>query len=418
MPASASAACPSGHRADGSDCDWIGSPSYIGGASYYSRGEFIYSDFIHDDSGANIDGLTANNPDPPQPVTGVHVDPSDPTNPDIGGAANDGDRFQHSGDFGYPMSAPREYLDVADVVEFRQALDGGKLHFLVRLGALSAPDSTVVGIGIDSDRNRATGAGAWPRGANMPQQLGYDYFVTLWGSGGELVDYTGKTPKSTPIHVVSKTGARPPYIEADAPLPAGLKLGKWRTYVGAGLWDAAGGAWKHPDPAPQQTAAPGALHAAPYIYNLLFRPYEPNSWWHDTTEANDLAHHDISEDHADIDATLLAKKASTSRPHPTGLLNIQYRTLPLNGGQGTENAPATDIWRGPIQPYMLMLPSNYYSKPHPRRFMFFYHCAFCQQNVWSFGVEHYAQHNQNNLTDGPIGTQHIQEIADANDMMV
>src|SRR2546423_337217 len=92
-----------------------------------------------------------------------------------------------------------------------------------------------------------------PRGANMPQQLGYDYFVTMWGSGGELTDYTGKTPKMTPIKVASSTGARPPFMEADVPLPAGLKLGSWRTYVGAGLWDPSNAAWKHPDPSPQQT---------------------------------------------------------------------------------------------------------------------------------------------------------------------
>src|SRR5438477_302421 len=54
----------------------------------------------------------------------------------------------------------------------------------------------------------------------------------------------------------------------------------------------------------------------------------------------------------------------------------------------------------------------------PRRVMFFYHCAFCQQNVWAFGVEHYATQGQNNLTDGPRGTQHIQAIVNENDMLV
>jgi hypothetical protein len=407
-----------GDRADGDDCDWVGAPPFVAGTSHYSRGEFIYSDYVHDDAGANVDGLTANNPDPPQPVTGVHVDPSDPTNPDIGGAGDDGDRFQYSGDFGYPMSAPREYMDDADVLEFREAIDGGQLHFLVRLGAMSAADGTVVGIGIDSDRNHATGAGAWPLGAHMPQQLGYDYFVTLWGTGGEITDYTGRTPRATPIHVVANTAARPPFMEADVPLPRGLRLGTWRTYVGAGIWDAAHRAWAHPDPSPQQTAAPGALAGAPYIYNLLFRPYESNSWWHETTQANDLARHDIAEDHADVDASLLADGASTPPPRPTGLLNVQYRTLPLGSGEGVEGAPATDVWRGPIEPYSLVLPSDYYSRLHPRRFMFFFHCAFCQQNVWPFGVEHYATHGQNNLTDGPLGTQHIQDVVDANDMIV
>src|SRR3954463_1668924 len=390
VPAPASAACPRGHHADADDYDWTGTPSLVAGTWRYSRGELVYSDYVHDDAGANVDGFTSNNPDPPQPVTGVHVDPSNPTSPIIGGAADNGDRFQWSGDFGYPMAAPREYFDDADLLEFREALDGGALHFLVRLGALTAPDATVVGIGIDSDRDHTTGAGAWPRGANMPQQLGYDYFVTLWGTGGELTDYTGATPKTVPVTVKANTKSQPPFLEADVPLPAGLKPGMWRTYVGTGLWDAGSGSWAMPAPSPQQTAAPGSLGGAPSIYNLLFRPYEPNSWWRETTQADDLAHHDIAEDHADVDARLLAARASRPAPRPTGLLNVQYRTLALGPGQGVESVPTTNIFRGPVEPYSLTLPTDYYSHPHARRFMFFYHCAFCQQNIWAFGVEHSA----------------------------
>src|SRR3954452_19080209 len=167
--ASPAHACPTGHRADGDDCDWTGTPSYISGRWTYSQGEFVYSDYVHDDAGANVDGLHANNPDPPQPVTGVYPNPSDPTSPRIGGAADDGDRFQRSGDFGYPSDGSA-YDDIADVLEFREALDGGALHFLVRLGAMTAPDATVVGIGIDADHDHATGGGSWPHGAGLDQQ--------------------------------------------------------------------------------------------------------------------------------------------------------------------------------------------------------------------------------------------------------
>src|SRR3954447_18700171 len=141
------AACPRRHHAYADDCDWTGTPSLVSGTSRYSRGEFIHSDFVHDDAGANVDGFTSNNPHPPQPASGVHEDPSNPTSPVIGGAADNGDRFQWSGDFGYPVASPREYFDDADILEFREALDGDALHFLARLGALSAPDATVLGIG-------------------------------------------------------------------------------------------------------------------------------------------------------------------------------------------------------------------------------------------------------------------------------
>ena len=42
MPATArAAACPSGHHADGNDCDWRGTPTLVSGTSRYSRGEFV-----------------------------------------------------------------------------------------------------------------------------------------------------------------------------------------------------------------------------------------------------------------------------------------------------------------------------------------------------------------------------------------
>ena len=195
------AGCP--RAADGDDCDWVGTPTYISGTSVYSRGEFVYSDYVHDDYGANVDGFHSNDPDPPQPITGVYPNMQDLTSPRFGGTANNGmERFRHSGDYGYPAAgpagAPTGYYDVADVLEFREALSGDHhLHVLVRLGAMTAPDSTVVGIGIDADRDTATGASSWPRGAAMDQSLGYEYFITLWGTGGEIVDYTKSPPVTT-----------------------------------------------------------------------------------------------------------------------------------------------------------------------------------------------------------------------------
>jgi hypothetical protein len=417
-PADAASGCR--HHADGRDSDWVGTPSYVSGTSVYSGGEYIYSDYVHNDYGANVDGLTSNNPDPPQPVTGVYPNPQNPTSPYIGGAADSGDRFQHTGDYGYPSSpsSPTAYEDVADTLEFREALDCGQLHFLVRLGDMTSPDSTAIGIGIDADRNAATGAGSWPLGANLNEQLGYEYFITLWGTGGQITDYTKSPAVTMPVHVVANTTGRPPFIEADVPLPSGAKLGAWRTYVGSGLWNASAAAWQTPLPAPSQSAAPGSLGAYPAIYNLLFTPHEPNDWWRDTTQANDLASRDIAEDHADINTGMLARRAGSPRPRLTGLLNVQYRTLPLGSGEGVESGPNSWIYDGPIQPYSLVVPSNYYTKPHPRRFMFFYHCAFCNQNIWAVGVEAGATAGHNNLADGPMGTQQIQSIVDRSDMLV
>jgi hypothetical protein len=174
---------------------------------------------------------------------------------------------------------------------------------------------------------------------------------------------------------------------------------------------------------PSQEGSPGGLGIYPNIYNILFRPSEYNNWWRDTVQADDLAHGDVSEDHADIDMQMLARGASGPPAHPTGLLNLQYRTIPLGNGEGEQDNGAviapigSEIYKGPIEPYTMMLPSGYYTQPHPRRFVFFYHCANCNQNIWPFGVEAATEHT-NGLSDPSLGTGHVQSIVDANDVMI
>jgi hypothetical protein len=351
-------------------------------------------------------------------------DPSSPRN----GATGDNldGRLRHTGDYGYPPSQPTvdpfTYQDVADLIEFRTAVDNGKLHYLVRLGALVNANDTVVGIGIDADRNHVTGAGAWPLGAQLNEQQGYEYFVTLWGNGGQITDYTVVPPKTTPVTVAASPAKN--FIEADVPIPAGATLGTWRHYVGTGLWDAANSGWALPALTTTQSAMPGSLGHFPRIFDLAFVPYEPNSWWRDTTQADDLAKSDIAQDHGDVDMRLLALRRSGPRPHPTGLINFQYNAVPLGPGEGEEwNSGGLGsinyVYRGGVQPGMVFLPSNYYTNPHPRRFMFFFHCLNCNQNIWPLGVEDAATPGQQHIHDGSsLSTEHVQELADRLDMIV
>jgi len=112
----------------------------------------------------------------------IHTEPYEPTNPDFGGAPTNADRFNGLRDFGYPASGVQDTTTTRHP-QFRQALDHGQLHFLVKLGDMSTANSSVNRDRHRSDRNAATGAGEWPLGANMKQQLGYDYFITMWGTG-------------------------------------------------------------------------------------------------------------------------------------------------------------------------------------------------------------------------------------------
>jgi hypothetical protein len=419
------------HRADGDDSDWVGVPSHISGTSVVSRGEFIYTDYVHDDSGANVDGLTAPNPDLLNPITGIYPNLQDPTAPWIGGTGNMLiDRFRHSGDYAYaglgpagaPLAFPGGYYDVADLLELRLAVSGRTLHVLARLGAMTAPDSAGLALCLDTDRDAGTGLASWPRNANLHDPLGCDLFVTLWGTGGELID-ARRTPATVSAlkSVAANPKARPPFIEADIPLPEGVALGVWRVYAGTGLWDAAGQKFAAP-PLINVTLAPGNLFGtAPNLYDLAFQGLaETNDYWRDTDQSNALVGQDISPYHADVDLGLLAAGGSTAPPKPTGLLDIQYPAQPLDDGQGESTnfsgGYGTFVYKGPVQPYMLLLPSDYYTDLRPRPLLFFFHPSNVNHNIWAQGVESSA--TPHTVLVPRLGTEHVQAIVDQLGMMV
>ncbi|HEU5034300.1 MAG TPA: hypothetical protein VFT62_06020 [Mycobacteriales bacterium] len=414
------------HVADGSRCDWTGHAPPIVGVGYYNRGEFIYNDFVHDDSGANVDGLNSNDVDPGNPVTGLeYPNPQDPTSPRNGATDNNNyGRMRHSGDYGYPMtspSAPFDYVDPADLEQFRVAVDHGQLHYLAQLGALVHPDDAIVSIGIDADHDSATGTGNWPHGAHLTEALGLDYVISFWGTGGDIIDYTHRLPVTRPIH--SAANVKRNFLEADVPIPTGAQLGRWRYYVGSGRYDAASRGFAMPSPSAPQGFPPGALGHFPYFYDLLFIGWTANDEWRDTTQANDLAAADIAEDHADIDMAALAHGASRQGGRPTGLVSYNYRTLPLGPGEGEQRnsgglGSINYVYLEPTQPGAMMLPTDTWSKPHRRRFMYFFHCLNCDQNIWENGVEDAATPGRQHIHDGALGTSHIQNIVNRNDLIV
>src|SRR5205085_2415621 len=140
-----------------------------------------------------------------------HAYPGDPTRPVGFAPSGNVGRFRHTGDYGYPPSQayPHDpvndplgdnnaYDNVANVAETRVSADAQYVYLrfsLTDLGGDPAlgtpkPDSTVVGVAIDTDANQATGGGAWPFGANLSSP-GWDRFVTVWGTGGALTSPAG-----------------------------------------------------------------------------------------------------------------------------------------------------------------------------------------------------------------------------------
>ncbi|MES2682162.1 MAG: hypothetical protein V4650_01480 [Pseudomonadota bacterium] len=378
---------------DGNPAEWIGSPSYIGGISRYSQGEFIHSDFVHDDSGADFE----------------NVKPGFPFSTALR-------RLQRTGDFGYPPAGTatdtiHRYDDVADLLELRIAADPQTLHYLIRLGAMRQPDTAVIGIGVDADRNPATGAAAWPRGARTAQALGYEYFLTLWGSDGEWTDYTVNPPVTTAVSVAANPELN--LIEASVPRPPNTQNAIWRHYAGSGRWD--GTAWAAPAPYSRGGNLP-APPTVPLIYDLAFQGIEANHVWRDKLQGDQLAANDIAPFFADVELALLDRKATT-HPQPVGALNIQYPADPYGPGEGVSYNNTSTLFHGPVQPYSLYLPTAYWTDPKPRRFHWFFHCAGCNHNIWAAGVEATDAETSTEL-DPVRGYAHSQSLIDSGDMVI
>ena len=146
-------------------------PLLVSGTDALRGGEYLYQDYLFDDHGANV------SPGPGSQPPGT-------------------DSFSPSaGDVTYP-TAPRFANNAADIVELRVARTTDAVVYRVTLGTVIDDDTTVVGIGVNTD---AAGAEPvdWPRGAGISSP-GLERFITAWGTGGQVTDLSG-APATTAL---------------------------------------------------------------------------------------------------------------------------------------------------------------------------------------------------------------------------
>ena len=192
-PPAAFAGAGTPHRADSKLNDWRGDPTDIAGHVQVSRGELIYTDYLYDDYGADVNG-TGDKP---------AFRSTPPT----------------SGDYRYPPDQ-RYGHNAADIRELRLALDGDGLHGMLALQTLIDRNAAVMTIAIDTDGDESTGAGEWPANAGIATP-GADAFVTLTGDDATWTDAAGRT-RSIPESVHEGANA----IEFDVPAKQLGKLGR------------------------------------------------------------------------------------------------------------------------------------------------------------------------------------------------
>ncbi len=312
------------HRADGRLSDWVGRPTMLAGRSQISRGELIYTDYLYDDYGPDLDGT------PNQTAFRCLFAPT-------------------SGDYRYPADEARYGNNAADLRELRIALDRRSLHTLVALQTLKARNAAVAEIAIDADGRTSTGSGAWPDGAGLTTP-GADRFITITATGARLTDGSGA------VHRLRHgTNMKLNFLEADVPRRLLGPLSKnARLWVAVGLEGAGGGFLEQ---TPGQTAAFDVGFQGEEGYGLV-------SQWSDQHQSAALADGDISALGRRLSPRALQAGASRRFKPAPGFYNRIFRSR-FSYGEGISlkqgSLPGTPdpMFRGRYQPYALFIPQGY-----------------------------------------------------------
>jgi dienelactone hydrolase len=313
------------HHADGRISDWVGRPTMLAGRSQLSRGELIYTDYLYDDYGPNLDGT-------PNPTAFRCL--FCPT----------------SGDYRYPKDESRYGNNAADLRELRLAIDHRALHVLVALQTMKAKNASVAEIAIDRDGKRSTGAGHWPAGAGLTT-LGADRFITLTATGARVYGATGRA------HGV-RHGAnlKQNFMEADVPLRRLGKLGRHaRVWVAVGL-EAKGGGFL-PETSGKTAAFDSGFQGA--------EQYGPLTDWGDQRQSGLLATGDISALGRRLPVRGMRRGATHRFRLVPGYYNRIFRShytydegISLKQNGSTSGTP-DPMFRGRYQPYGLYVPKDY-----------------------------------------------------------
>jgi pimeloyl-ACP methyl ester carboxylesterase len=343
---------------------WSAKPILVSGAEAYHRGEFLYQDFLYDDSGAK-----------------ATPDPNDPFSP----AAN---LFSpRYGTITYPTS-PVFAGNAADLVEFRVKPQRSATAFRVTLNTLKDPTRVAFTVALgESSETRA-----WPFGAGVrsPAQL----FLTVHGTSAVLMDaVTGTAVTPAPgVRVNMLRRQFEVFVPHTAWNPGTSVV---RMEAGVGLWDPTGGAYLKPGPTTTETQPGGCEGTCAALFNMAFRTNEPSPriyepgtantiveggalvkldgrWWRERRQAEVLASGDVSEFNAEVDFGKLAGRVIDESLVPkTGHIDRIFASH-YEFGQGVNynascltstEAECTGRFVGQLQPYALFVPA----KPRPRK---------------------------------------------------
>lgn len=263
---------------------WQAKPLLVSGASAYREGEFLYQDYIYDDTGAR-----------------GQFDPADSRK-----SSATFDRF--NGTYSYPTD-PAYVQNAADLVELRVKPLRRSTAFRLTYNSMTDPELIATTIAIGDSAEPA----AFPHGANVEAPAAF--FLTVHGRAADLIDAaTGAAVGSAPKVKVSTKRHQVEVRVARAAWNPGAD--QVRLAAGTGLWDATADRYLTPASAAGPTTPGGAgpSEAPAAFFNVAFRFDEPFQnvadissvfadprWWRDSAQAAALAAGDISDFFATVD---------------------------------------------------------------------------------------------------------------------
>jgi len=346
--------------------DWSAPPILVSGASAYRNGEFLYQDFLYDDSGA-IGSPVQNDP------------------------RFSGNAFSRpTGTYTYPTNTVYAN-NAADLVELRVEPLASATAFRITLNTLKPGGEELVGTTIAIGNSLLPHQ--FPHGANVsaPAEL----FLTVHGSTADLLDAAtgqpvGASPPSASVDMTRRQiTVLVPHSSWD---PTGQVV---RLAAGVGLWNTAQNAYRIPSNNPSAAQGGGAsgLPNAPAFYNVAFRFNEPMpdvqspnavtdpAWWRENAQAHALTSGDISQFFANVDFNKLAAEVEDDMPGQPGgvpqtgpinrILASHFETeqgaaFNFSGsfsGFGCSSSTTTTTgckgwYRGQLQPYAIYVPQQ------------------------------------------------------------
>jgi predicted esterase len=365
-------------------CGWAaGWPSFSGDGSgvfragTYVRGEWIFTNGLHQALGANTDGL--HRPDYFRTAPAPEDKSNDVTNAVSYNFFGVG-RGARNGDYQLPTDDKRFPDGTADLAEVR--LVAGRTNLFVRFvwNAMPRPDAQMATLTF-ATAGAAAPAKPWPHGAQLSSA--WQVALTHWGTGAALSAAAGGAERP----VTARVGDH--VTDARIPLSA-LPPGPWVLTGGAGLADPAapGQYWAVPPGAPASDrpgsgAAEGTSSTS--VWDLLFSDDEPWTFdeWH---QSDELAAGTVEHATATVDPQLLRGGATRRPPPRTGDLSRMFISR-LAGGDGIEKVPGlagatgppelaganpgggfeTWLYHGRLQDYALHVPERYPGTPERQR---------------------------------------------------